>query len=121
MPSRGNLWPKVKLKLAEPCLGGKLSSWNVARPSTTEHVSTEEALSPVAEKGGGIVLEAYKGNCLLPFARRGLPKWAVGNFSSFFFFSFLPSSHGFRDEAYGGGRKEDEDPFFFSRMAATAF
>lgn len=57
---------------------------------------------------------------LASLREEGLPKWAVGNFSSFFF-SFLPSSHGFRDEAYGGGRKEDEDPFFFSRMAATAF
>ena len=76
---------------------------------------------PRGGKRRGNRLGSVQRELLASLREEGLPKWAVGNFSFFFSFSFLPSSHGFRDEAYGGGRKEDEDPFFFSRMAATAF
>ena len=87
------------------CLRG---TWHVPRRRST--FPRRRPCPPWRKKEGESSWKRTKGTACFP-SRGGLPKWAVGNFSSFFF-SFLPSSHGFRDEAYGGeGRMKTR--FFF--------
>lgn len=97
METCGRRWSWSWLSLASEasCLRG---TWHVLRRRST--FPRRRPCPPWRKKEGESSWKRTKGTACFP-SRGGLPKWAVGNFSSFFF-SFLPSSHGFRDEAYGG-------------------